>query len=469
MQLAHRPLFFSFVLMLHREQIVRYCADFIVVLDNPTCNELPPLKDVDLADIELRGRVRDLFKDLVVFPFARHLDSSGMRSTGGNASGFNKNPKASSKIATWTFTCPCGGLNVKKRILNHHASGGLITTALASEESAGESALPCPAYIQISLKGLFKGRAYRNSEEAREVLKAMSLPVSKDVASNFFYLACHQSFDHNHLICNQATLQKRGMLPEVKNFILSKIKSNWRVRDIHAEVISQAKVWASARGHHVQHVLSDASRVPPRHTIYSLRDQFNKEKGSTSKDYKDWVVPLMEKAVEEQKQIDSGLSGARIRILPTNSVDGHAGAWAIAVVTELHLRVSEYFCQSGERLSFDGVHRLISSDNNAVQFTGYVILPCGALPVFHIITNVKAGAVIAAGLDMVKSIYEETLGERAFGGRGASLGPACVVLDGAFEEEMGFRLVWGQHIIFFRCEFHIKRQVIMRSVCIFVM
>lgn len=60
MQLAHRPLFFSFVLMLHREQIVRYCADFIVVLDNPTCNELPPLKDVDLAVTRFVSRSKSL-------------------------------------------------------------------------------------------------------------------------------------------------------------------------------------------------------------------------------------------------------------------------------------------------------------------------------------------------------------------------------------------------------------------------
>lgn len=241
-----------------------------------------------------------------------------------------------------------------------------------------------------------------------------------------------------------------------------KLNAGWRVSDIYAELISQARAYAKQHGHTIQLLLNDASRLPSRYLIYRLKDMLNKAKGSTSGLYEDWMPDLV-KFSKEYEETEAGKQGARIKVWPMDRTRAQSPCcWAIAIVTDLMIRVHRYFVQAGQRMCFDGVHCLVKSDDNVVQFSAYTVVPCSALPLFHILTNSKKADVIVQGLRLVREIFE-ALSFRAFGGRGArkEAGPENIVLDGAWEEEIAVEVIWLSANVFL-CEFHHKRKVLIR-------
>lgn len=139
----------------------------------------------------------------------------------------------------------------------------------------------------------------------------------------------------------------------------------------------------------------------------------------------------------------------------------YPGAWATVLVTPLMVRVHDACQQARYNIIFDGVHGTVR-DGEVTQFTAFVPLPCGGLPVFHFVTNCKAKEHLqhTARLLATKMYeFEEKVGRRVFfGQRGAVDGPENFLTDMAEAEYGALQYVWSL-ALHWLCKFHVLKAV----------
>ena len=193
-------------------------------------------------------------------------------------------------------------------------------------------------------------------------------------------------------------------------------------------------------------IFADRSKLPSIFWIHArFRKLMDREYGSSD------GVDAFKKAEELVKKFDNECK--QENPLPENEhyakiIQTADGETIVAVVDPFMRRVHSTVPQSGEIVMVDATSNLDRGDSKVFHF----ICPStiGGLPLAELIITREDAATILSGLELLKSI----LPTFAFYGRGADIGPVCVMTDDCDAERKALASAWSTAILLL-CLFHI--------------
>ena len=281
----------------------------------------------------------------------------------------------------------------------------------------------CPAKIKFALSGdrLHTSNRYR-----------LSLTNQRKSA---YPLEVILSYRHNHSINSADAMRYRPVSEECKEAFITLFKEDHTPSSALAHY--KKNICSTVGKNDIMGTLADRSIVP---------DYF-------------WAFHFYSKYVEDHFGSVNGpeaLNRAKDRIDSYNEKHGmilakmeqlEDGGMVVAICDKFCRRVHEYVHQSGDIVLMDATSNLDRHDTKLFHLI--CPTPAGGLPLGNILTSKEDEDVISAGI----KLYTSILPDRAFFGRGPSIGPKILMTDDSAAERNALAKNWADSVLLL-CIFH---------------